>query len=205
MFHLRKILMLSTVLALGLGMAGCDNSPAPPETGVRKTNPDRLTLGPDGKTSEQRNVGRRIVQDNLPGAEQWFYLINDQGQVIFESPVDGKVTSSGKSLTPTEVASIDGEYIGDEFQGFRVDFNGVTRRTNQVLGDDGTYRSGGSTSYLYFWDPGGRYFQIFDGVSLTPIISNVPLRFDKATLTIQVSGPPSAKNIAPEVVESPPQ
>src|SRR6267154_1856877 len=116
----------------------------------------RVQIGSDGLTVEQRNVRDRLAMDNKPGSIKHLYVISSySGQVLIYSTVKGKVTSSGKRLTPT---SVNGSG-GDSNYTIPVDIAGTRRYTNEVLQDDGTY--GSSVEYLFWFDVQGRYHQIY--------------------------------------------
>ena len=124
----------------------------------------------NGMTIEQQNIYDRLALENKPGAVQHLYIISAYtGQVILYSTVKGKVTSSGKRLTPPDVY----EAIGNHYNGFGVDINGVKYLTKYVLGDDGTY--GDSMQYLYWWDVQGVYHQEYVSGSIIVHVSDQPL------------------------------
>lgn len=127
-------------------------------SGVEKVTAD-VEVQASGMTIEQENVKRRIEMDNMPGSIKHLYIISTySGQVIVYSTVKGKVTSSGKRLTPYTVATINGQYVYKEHQGFLVTFpDGTQKRTGEVLQDDGTY--GSSIPYLFWWDVKDIYHQ----------------------------------------------
>jgi hypothetical protein len=127
-------------------------------SGVEKVTAE-VEVQASGMTIEQENVKRRIEMDNMPGSVKHLYIISAySGQVIVYSTVKGKVTSSGKRLTPYTVAAINGQYIYKEHEGFLVTLpDGTRKRTSEVLQDDGTY--GSSIPYLYWWDVQDRYHQ----------------------------------------------
>jgi len=139
--HLKFIITLFT---LSLLLVSCD---APPpqkvkaDSGVTKTSV-KIKTGSDGLTTEQRNVGRRLQEDNKIGAIKHLYVISSMsGQTILYSTVDGKVTSGGKRLTNT----------------MRIAGRFEQRRVMPNIQDDGTY--GNSMPYLYWWDIKGVYHQ----------------------------------------------
>ncbi len=144
-------------------------------SGVSQTSV-RVQVGSDGLTTEQRNVRDRLVEDNKPGAIKHFYVIAPRsGQVLIYSTVKGKVTSSGKRLSPRSVGVKDGKGVGSDMHGIPVKIGDYTYRTGEVIEDDGTY--GSSVPYVYWWDVKGVYHQHFftDGqiihVSSEPIPS----------------------------------
>lgn len=108
----------------------------------------------DGMTIEQKNVADRLRLDNKPGSIKHLYVISAySGQTIIYSTVRGKVTSSGKRLSPTSiVVGASGDLRRPGFPVMNGNFV-----TSEVLQDDGTY--GSSIEYLYWWDSQGRYHQ----------------------------------------------
>jgi hypothetical protein len=155
----RKIISLAAVAVLVIigsslmGISGCDDAQPVSASGVSKANVT-VPTGSDGLTIEQRNVRDRVLKDNEPGSIKHLYIISAySGQTIIYSTVRGKVTSSGKRLTPSNV-----QYTKDTTpNGFAVDIGGHTHYTSEVLGDDGTY--GGSVEYLFWFDAKGIYHQ----------------------------------------------
>lgn len=124
------------------------------DSGVSKLTV-KVPVGPDGMTMEQRNVARRIAQDNKPGAMEFIYVQSSyNGKLLFASTVDGKVTSSGKRLSPYTVESAG--CCGD---GFPIQIGDWSGRTLEVLEDDGTY--GHSIPYLYWWDVNGVFYKLY--------------------------------------------
>lgn len=70
-------------------------------SGVKETSV-QVETDINGLTAEQKNVKERLIEDNKPGAIKHFYLLSAySGQVLMYSTVKGKVTSSGKRLSPT--------------------------------------------------------------------------------------------------------
>jgi hypothetical protein len=121
---------------------GCDAPPPQSASGVSKASV-QVPVGNDGLTAEQHNVKQRLLEDNKPGAIKHLYVISPySGQVILYSTVRGKVTSGGKRLTPTNVATNCPENTS-RCAGFSVDIGDHTQVTNEVLEDDGTYGSSG--------------------------------------------------------------
>lgn len=151
-------------------LTGCiDQNATPASTsGVTKAQA-QVTVGADGLTVEQKNIKERLQEDNKPGSIKHLYVISAySGQVIIYSTVRGKVTSGGKRLTPNTVASV-GEYP----DGFDIVIGGVTKNTEEVLQDDGTY--GHSGDYLYWWDTKGVYHQHYIAGGQIVHVSNQPL------------------------------
>lgn len=159
---------LIMVLAL-VALVGCDGAihsgaPATPvsASGVKEARTTVQTHA-NGQTVEQENIIQRLKIDNTPGSIKHLYIISPMsGQCILYSTVMGKVTSSGKRLTPTTVASGQncvGEGISTATHpyGVPVNIGGRTYHTGEVLQDDGTY--GQSIEYLYWFDARGVYHQ----------------------------------------------
>lgn len=162
MFNVRR-LSFALLALLPLALTGCDedsnNHDVKAVSGVSQATV-KVETDPSGLTVEQRNVRDRLLMDNKPGSIKHLYVISPlSGQVILYSTVKGKVTSSGKRLSPRSVATQGGEYVGGDFGGIPVTIGGMTRRTPEVLEDDGTY--GSSVDYIYWWDAQGRYHQHF--------------------------------------------
>lgn len=153
------MLLLATVSFILMSNSSCDEtSYTTPQssTGVEKMTVEVKTNSA-GHTVEQENIAARYKLDNAFGAIKHLYIISPySGQVIIYSTVKGKVTSSGKRLTPITVVDNGGEYISNSY-GFDVKIGGHSARTTEVLQDDGTY--GTSIEYLYWWDSKGIYHQ----------------------------------------------
>lgn len=140
----------------------------------------KVQAGSDGMTAEQRNVRDRVVNDNRVGAIKHLYLISAySGQVILYSTVKGKVTSSGKRLTPTSVSTAcDRTWCG----GMETQIGNHTYNTSEVLQDDGTY--GSSVEYVYWWDTKGNYHQQYITGGMILHISDVPLAVKSVTIRV---------------------
>lgn len=164
------IAMIVMVLLLTSGDGGCDgSSQTQSSSGVTKATV-KVPTGSDGLTTEQRNVGERLVMDNKVGSIKHLYVISAySGQVIIYSTVRGKVTSSGKRLTPN--ALMGGERWNSG--GFPIWIGDQEKWTTEVLQDDGTY--GSSAEYLFWWDTKGIYHQHYVSGGQIIHISDQPL------------------------------
>lgn len=165
----------------------CDNDLHQPvsSSGVNKASV-RVHVGSDGLTTEQRNIAMRLEIDNTPGAIKHLYVISAySGQVLIYSTVAGKVTSSGKRLTPTSVAA---GYNGTSTYGIPVNIGGDSERTTEVLQDDGTY--GSSVEYLYWKDIRGVYHQHYPQGGQIIHISDQPLAVKQITINMELSEKP---------------
>lgn len=170
-------------------------------SGVKKVTP-AVNVQANGLTVEQNNIARRTALENKPGAFKHLYVISAySGQCLIYSTVDGKVTSSGKRLSPYSVAASPNQYNGDygrAFDGMQVNIGGATKITTEVLQDDGTY--GSSIPYLYWFDVHGRYHQHYvEGgqivhVSDEPIpMKNIIMNFEAVTPTRDEPAPNGLK------------
>lgn len=138
-----------------------------------------VQTGSDGLTTEQRNISLRLEMDNRPGSIKHLYLLSPfNGRQIFYSTVRGKISSSGKRLSPKTVAwKLNATGVSDK--GVPVKVNGETLVTNELIQDDGTF--GDSSEYLYFWNESGQYFQLYVG-GLTVVVSDQPTGFQDVVI-----------------------
>lgn len=148
-------------------LMGCQQ-PVESVSGTKMVNVGTVQTNTGGLTIEQEAIRDRIKMDNTPGAIKHLYVISAySGQVIIYSTVKGKVTSSGKRLTPNEVTGVGGG------SGFTFNIGSTQAYTDQVLGEDGTY--GQSIEYLYWWDSKGVYHQHYVTGGQILHISDQPL------------------------------
>lgn len=172
------------ILVISMVLVGCideTNKPAS-ASGVRKAEA-QVQTGFDGLTVEQRNVKDRLMIDNKPGSTKHLYVISAySGQVLIYSTIKGKVTSSGKRLTPTTTTG-EGEH---NHSGIRFTVGGKNYDTAEVLQDDGTY--GSSVEYLYWWDVQGRYHQHYVSGGQILHISDQPLPIKSVTINMELVG-----------------
>jgi uncharacterized protein YcfL len=179
MNHRNTILTISVVILMiaSVMVMGCNAQSTPPvsDSGVQKASV-QVQVQPNGMTVEQQNIADKIKADNTPGAIKHLYLISPfNNRVIYYSTVNGKVTSSGKRLTPNTVfAGTSNSWL----QGIPVNIGGGEYRTGEVTQDDGTY--GTSNEYLYWWDTKGIYHQVFSGQSII-VITSEPISINTGT------------------------
>lgn len=172
-------LLFSALLCIVLFTCeSCEPGSPVSSSGVQKATV-KVTTDIDGHTAEQKNVMDRLSVDNLPGSIKHLYLISSMsGQVLMYSTVRGKVTSGSKRLTPSTVVE-DGNN-----NGFTVPIGNYNKRTEEVLGDDGTY--GSSAEYIFWFDMRGTFHQQFianGGVVIH--ISDQPLSVKSIILNIE--------------------
>jgi len=190
-FTLVEVLVVIAILGIltALCMTGCE-MPATKATPVATTGVKKVTAKvntqSNGLTVEQENVKRRIEQENTPGSTKHLYIVSAySGEIILYSPVKGKVTSSGKRLTPYEVAA--GSFGYGQYStandGIPVNIGGTNQLTSEVLQDDGTY--GSSTEYLYWWDLNDVFHQQYVTGGMIVHISDQPQEFGTVTLRMK--------------------
>ena len=179
---MRKIIVTLAICMVPFLMGnkgGCTNEPRS-ASGVNISSV-KVQIGPDGKTTEQRNVADRLLEDNKPGSIKHLYIISAySGQVIIYSTIRGKVTSGGKRLTPTSVAV----QRGTSADGFGVKFGSDNiQYTGEVLQDDGTY--GSSSSYIFWFDVRGAYHQHYIAGGQIVHVSDQPMAWPKIILNLE--------------------
>lgn len=185
---------MRTSLIIGLMLAftiGCtiDTPPPTSSSGVTKAEAS-VRVGSDGLTTEQRNIKKRTEQDNLPGAIQHLYVISAySGQVLIYSTVLGKVTSSGKRLTPAMLDS-------DGWSTPAIEVNGARWHTAEMIGDDGTY--GSSEPYLFWYDSNGRYHQHYVSGGQIIHVSDQPIVVKNIVLNMEIVAVPEPVEAAAE-------
>ena len=171
------------VLALFV-LTACRDNPPVSASGVSKASVD-VPVGPDGLTSEQRNIKVRLLEDNRPGAIKHLYVISAwSGDVLIYSTVKGKVTSGGKRLTPTSVATVGSDGLSGN-EGFLVQIGDQSYYTSEVLQDDGTYGSSGQ--YLFWQDSKDNYHQHYLSGGQIVHISSQPLSVPKVILNMETA------------------
>ncbi len=175
--------VLTLAVVLGL-LAGC-GQPVQSVSGTKMATVGSVNTGTDGLTIEQHNVTERIKMDNQIGAIKHLYVVSAfSGQVLIYSTIKGKVTSSGKRLTPDHVETVNNNY-------FTFDIGRSTFYTNQVLGEDGTY--GSSIEYLYWWDSKGVYHQHYVTGGQILHISDQPLSVKGIIINMEITQKPEAE------------
>jgi hypothetical protein len=175
----RAIITVASIVGVAL-LLGADSScdrQVQSVSGTQMRTAGRVKTGPSGLTVEQQNITERINEDNQPGAIKHLYVISAySGQVLLYSTVRGKVTSSGKRLTPDRV---------DGPNNFSFDVGATPFYTNQILGEDGTY--GPSVEYLYWWDSKGVYHQHYVSGGQIVHISDQPLAVKNIIINMELS------------------
>lgn len=176
------------VVALVMGCVGCDGglpvaSQPKSSSGVSRAT-THVDTNADGRTVEQQNIIDRLKVDNSPGSIKHLYVVSAySGQVLIYSTVKGKVTSSGKRLSPNTVSSDDGEFVDNDFAGVKVQVGDRWHRTPEVLQDDGTY--GSSIEYLFWFDSKGVYHQHYVQGGQIVHVSDQPLNVGSVVLNLE--------------------
>jgi hypothetical protein len=167
---MRKLTTILGALLLCALLTSCDGTGAgtPTSAGGVKQAGVQVATDTNGHTVEQNQIASRLEMDNKPGSIKHLYVISAySGQVIIYSTVKGKVTSSGKRLTPTTVAA------GCAYQQGCWGQDSNMGKTGEVIQDDGTY--GSSAEYIYWFDSKGIYHQHYISGGQIVHISSEPL------------------------------
>jgi len=165
---------------LGLVLfCGCELPSQPKSASGVSQATASVPVGSDGLTTEQRNIKNRLAIDNKPGSIKHLYLLSPfNGRQIFYSTVKGKITSSGKRLSPKTINWRNSDRPGFN-SGIPVVINDVWTTTEEVIQDDGTY--GDSSEYLYFWNENNQYVQLYVG-GLAVVVSDQPVSFQDVVI-----------------------
>ena len=170
-------------LIVSLVFWSCESAPSVSDSGVKKASVE-IQVQASGFTVEQENVKARLLEDNTPGSIKHLYVISPySGQVIMYSTVKGKVTSSGKRLTPTSLMGST-DRVSTSRGADKVLIGSERKWTTEVLQDDGTY--GSSVPYIYWWDAQGRYHQHFFTGGQIIHISDQPIAVKSITLNLEL-------------------
>ena len=179
---MKRLKLMITLIIVAIATFSCNPLPTPEpvsDSGVTKTVA-KVQTDENGQTIEQKNILERYKRDNIPGSIKHLYIISAySGQVIIYSTVKGKVTSSGKRLTPSTVAAKEGEWSG----GIPIMIGNSKCYTSEVLQDDGTY--GNSIEYLYWFDSKGVYHQQYVTGGMLVHISDQPLAIKSVTINME--------------------
>lgn len=172
--RLRKALIIAfctAILAVAALITACAPRAPQPQTATGgATQVQDLTFkipkNSKGNTSEQQNIIDRLRVTTDPTKVLWIHLLSLDGKIIRRMPVTSKVTSSGKRLEPTEVATVSGEYKTPmpSYSGYYV---------RELLQPDGTF--GSSDSYIFWFDPQHRYHQWGTAGGLGYLLTDYPI------------------------------
>lgn len=181
-----NLLMIATVIGLCVGCSKTPTQqPAVSATGVQQTIASVKTDS-SGHTTEQNNIIERLKRDNEPGAVKHLYLISAySGQVLIYSTVKGKVTSSGKRLTPNTMAPQYHSGTGWNESGSAFNTGNGRHYTGEVIQDDGTY--GNSMEYLYWFTPDGRYMQTYVSGGTLVFVADQPVTVKGVVMNLEIT------------------
>ncbi len=179
---MKKILGLAAaMLMVGTLFSGCvsDAGEAVSRSGVSIATAE-VSVQSNGLTMEQANIKKRLEFENKAGSIKHIYIISPySGQVLLYSTIKGKVTSSGKRLSPKHSTANDGDFRD------RGDATKVAGKwTNEIINDTGTF--GSSIPYIYWWDVNNRYHQHFISGGQIVHISNKPINVKSVTINMEV-------------------
>lgn len=189
---MKKIFLFSVMLALFF--TGCNSGGTAKETtknGISTTDAKAKLIvkkQSDGMTLEQSNIVKSYDVENRPGAIKHLYVISPfNGKVLIYSTVKGKVTSNTKSLSPSRVAAIDGQYISSGHTGMPVTVHGLSKRTSEVMNESGTYGTS-KPEYIFWWDTKGVYHKHFVTGGQMIHISDQPMPVREVVIDMNLSG-----------------
>ena len=120
------------------------------------------------ENAERDNIVKRLEQTGKPGRISYIVLLSYTGKPIVYTTVKGKITSSGKRLTPVDRVE------------YRSNLNAAAFMVRKAASDEGTH--GSSSKYIYFWDTNGRYWQW----NTLYILSDQPIRLGEPALITEL-------------------
>ena len=161
--------------------SGCESKDVQTDSGIKKTSAN-IKSGADGLTIEQRNVKKRIEKDNEEGSIKHLYVISAySGQILIYSTVDGKVTSSKKSLTPK---TVNGNGFKTNGEDNFVTIGGQKYTTDEMIDEYGTY--GNSIEYIFWFDKRGTYHQHYISGGQILHISDQPITVKDVIINMEI-------------------
>jgi uncharacterized protein YcfL len=163
-------------------LTGCDDDKKPTSaSGVGQAR-TKVQTNASGHSTEQENIIERLKRDNTPGSIKYLYVISPfSGDVLIYSTVKGKVSSSGKRLTPTTATTYSG--LRSSYAGTCSEINGTNYYSEEMIQDDGTY--GSSAEYVYWFDQKGVYHQHLVSGAAILHISDQPLKVGKVIINLE--------------------
>lgn len=174
-----RLVKESCVLTLSflvfIALTGCRKHHDPVSNSGVKMATTKVQTTSTGHSVEQENILKRLKMDNTPGSIKHLYIVNSDGECLLYSTVKGKVTSSGKRLSPRFLDS-------SGYATMPVKINAERWHTTEVIQDDGTY--GSSEKYIYWFDHKGQYHQHMRSNVVFVHISDKPIRFFKPAITL---------------------
>ena len=160
---MKKILVILMSLILMIGLVGCGEyvevEPSSFEVSGQaneeavKTIINNDTLPKITRSLERENIKRRVEFINQPDRIGYLYLLSQNGQLIKEVQVLGKVSSLNSYLTPMEQVDWYRKDLGE--------YNGDVPIITQAPDLDGTY---GENSDGVFWFTADGVYQEWSGL-----------------------------------------
>ena len=95
------------------------------------------------ENAEIDNIKKRLELTANPGLLGFVVLLNETGQPVMYTGVNGKITSGGKRLTRPDRVTTEGP--------------GANNVVAQAPSDEGTFGHNGE--YVFFWTPANQYIQ----------------------------------------------
>jgi len=149
-----------------LGIGGCTKKEQEARSGVKEVKDFfKFPTNSQGNTVEQQQILDRYKVTTDPTKVLWIHLIALDGKIVRRMPVRSKVTSSGKRVEPTEAASSNQHATNYPRFG--------SYETKEFIQSDGTF--GHSDSYIYWFDPQGRYHQWGTAGGLGYLLTDYPI------------------------------
>ncbi len=183
-----SVCLFTVMIGLICVFSGCSEPFEPVSSSGVKTTQVEVPVNAEGITVEQQNIRDRLIMDNQVGSIKHLYVISAySGQTIIYSTVRGKVTSSGKRLSPTSV--VVGDHDEHKGHGYSVIPGSHQLVTDEIVQDDGTY--GSSTPYLYWWDTKGVYHQHYVSGGQIIHVSNEPISVKGVVINMAIEKPMS--------------
>jgi len=162
-------LIVFVCLACYMGNDGCEGRGTTQQSasGAKQAQLSEIPKNSRGYTTEQQNIMDRIRVTTDTTKVLWIHLIALDGKIIRRMPIRCKATSSGKRLEATQAASSN-QYGMNYPRAWEGGYE-----TNELIQPDGTY--GHSDSYIYWFDPQGRYHQWGTAGGLGYFLTDYPI------------------------------
>lgn len=145
----RPLLMLSLVLPLLGTQDGCPNNEVRSASGTKMATAGNVHTDEHGHTAEQANIIHKVKVESDMDKVWYLYVLSPTNKhVILKSTAKGKITSSGKRLTPKEISGVASAGNGMSFQ-----IGETTYYTQEMPAEDGTF--GSSAEYIFWTDTAG--------------------------------------------------
>lgn len=129
---------------------GC-SKPVQSASGVKMLLVGEIETDKEGHSTEQNSIANKIKVEAEADKIWHVYIISPfDRKIVMKSTAKGKITSSGKRLTPK---------ILSDGQSMKFVVDGKTYYTREMPSEDGTF--GSSAQYIYWVDEKGRNHRHF--------------------------------------------